>query len=110
MGGYDDAEILRADRRSDADDASGRADDAGLGRSTLLARTVSDGSYPATAKVFYACEILGLLGTEAEGASGVVAAVAGSKVFARNLGGGVPPAGTEVIITRIPHRWVFQYD
>lgn len=106
----EDAEILRYDRQADNDAVSGRLDDAGLGRSAILARTISDGSYPATAKVFYACEILGVLGTEEEGEPGVVAAVSGSKVFARNLGGSVPPVGTEILIERIPYRWVFQYD
>jgi|SRR5579883_2593601 len=79
------------------------------GSPCLVARTTTLTTYPSTAQVFYACEPLTVLGAEVEGGLGVVSVMPGT-FFALNLGGTVPPVGTEVLVSFTGNRWVFRYD
>jgi hypothetical protein len=76
---------------------------------TLLARTTSLGSYPATAACYYACNPVSVLGTEVVGGSGMLAIEPGT-FFALNLGSTVPPTGTDILVTFVGNRWAFRYD
>jgi hypothetical protein len=78
------------------------------GSPSVLAQTVSLGSYPTAALSYFACTPLGLLGAEVEGSMGVTAS-AGSNFFAVNLGSVIPPPGTQVLCTFVGNRWVFRY-
>jgi hypothetical protein len=79
-----------------------------VGSPSLLAQTLSLGSYPTSAMAFFAVTPMGLLGTEAEGSTGVTAS-AGGTFFALNLGPAIPPVGTQVLVTFVGNRWVFSY-
>ena len=74
-----------------------------------LARTKMISSYPTGPLAMYGMEPLVLLGAEAEGNAGVVSGD-GSTFYALNLGSGSPPAGTQVIVSAVAHRWCFRYD
>lgn len=105
----DDARRLRD--RADSRAAALTRDPRGSlrGAPVLLARTKVHASYPATAAVYYACETQGILGAEAEGGPGVLS-TNGDTVYAFNLGSGVPPQGTPVVLTFVGNRWVFRHD
>ena len=105
----DDSKRLRL--RGDALDEDVERQDADppIGPPTLLAKTTTLATYPTTAQCFFACLPLTLLGTEAEGAPGAISA-GDSPFFALNLGGSIPPSGTQIVTTFVGNRWVFRYD
>lgn len=76
---------------------------------SLLARTVAISMYPTSGQCFFACQPVALLGTESEGAQGVISTRSGS-FFAFNLGSSSPPVGTLILATFADSRWVFYYD
>jgi hypothetical protein len=75
----------------------------------MIARTVSLGSYPATAGRYFACHPLTILGVEAEGGLGLLT-TEDATFFALNLGSTIPPAGTAILVTFVGNRWAFRYD
>lgn len=91
------------------DETKRRDVDPSLSPPSLLARTTTIATYPTAAQVFYACQPLQILGTEVEGAGGLVS-VSNSNFFALNLGGTIPPPGTQILTTFVGNRWVFRYD
>jgi hypothetical protein len=78
------------------------------GSLSLLAQTLSLGSYPTSAAAYYACTPLGLLGTETEGSAGVTAS-AGATFFAFNTGSAIPPPGTQILVSQVGSRFVFSF-
>jgi hypothetical protein len=107
MGTFDDAEILRSEADDDRAERSRVRESGTSGGRALLAKTKTVTTYPTVANRFYACEIQGLLGTEAEGSTGTLAA--GRTVYAYNLGATIPASGTQVLLTEVPYRWVFRH-
>jgi hypothetical protein len=74
----------------------------------LLCVTTTVTTYPTTANVFYGLIPQALLGTESEGAAGVL--TPGTiHIFGLNLGASVPPPGTQVLAEYVGNRWVFRY-
>jgi hypothetical protein len=80
-----------------------------FGSPSTLAQTTTISTYPTTAQSYFACLPLMLLGTEKEGAAGVLT-LGSATFFALNLGSTVPPSGTQVLTTFVGSRWVFRYD
>ena len=99
--------ILR--ERSLAKEVTRQESDPPIGAPSLLACTKVLTSYPTAASCFFACQPLTLLGPEVEGGSGVVTGL-DTTFLALNLGGAVPPIGTQVLATFVGNRWVFRYD
>lgn len=104
-------EELRLRRRDDdaEDDVSQASPSAAGGSLSVLGTTSVAASYPTIAGRFYVITINQILGTESEGATATFANQPGT-IAAYNLGSAVPPLGTTVICTYVPHRWVFRYD
>ena len=75
----------------------------------IVAQTKMVMTYPTVAQRFYACKPVAILGPEVEGGPGTVTADS-STVFALNVGAGVPPVGTSLILTYCGNRWVFVYN
>jgi hypothetical protein len=105
----DDLKRLSSRETALADDVKRRDSDPSLGSPSVLARTTTLLAYPTSAQCFYACQPLAVLGTEAEGAPGAVSPES-STFFALNLGGTIPPPGSQVVATFVGNRWVFRYD
>jgi hypothetical protein len=109
MNAYDEAKRLRV-RESVLTEISTRGpSDQTSGPPCMVARTVSLGSYPTTATCFYACNPITVLGTEAEDGPSILTTEA-CTLFALNLGSTIPPAGTDILVTFVRHRWAFRYD
>jgi hypothetical protein len=77
---------------------------------SMLLKTTTATTYPTAAGLAYACVPSRAGGTEAEGSTPTFAD--GTRIlYAINLGGAIPPAGTRVIATSVAGgRWVFRYD
>jgi hypothetical protein len=106
---YDDARRLRGDDL-DADDELSRRPAAVEGASRrFLAKTKTVTSYPTAAGKFYAMETQDVLGTQSEGSAATFSGQ-GDTFYALNLGSAIPPVGTIVEVTHVPHRFVFRYD
>lgn len=104
----DDA-IRERHAQADAADEYGRDDtppDRGAAR--VCGATVRVGTYPTTARCFYAVEEYDLSGDEVEGGPGTETAT-GRIYYAFNHGTAIPPEGTKVVLTEVPHRWTFRY-
>ena len=80
-----------------------------LGNPSVLAITTTDARYPTNAQAYYALIPQSLTGTETEGSGGVLTALY-PHFFALNIGGTVPPSGTQVVCTFCSNRWVFNYN
>lgn len=83
--------------------------DTPAGGQAIVLRTKSAGSYPATARSYFACALVELGGVEAEGSAASLGAVAAT-VYALNVGGKIPPVGTYVVAIVQDGRFGFQYD
>lgn len=105
----DDATRLFTREVALTDDVKRRDSDPTLGLPSVLAGTTTLKTYPTAAQSYYACRPLMVLGAEVEGGPGDVTA-SSSTFFALNLGSAVPPAGSQVVATRVDDRWVFRYD
>jgi hypothetical protein len=105
----DDDDRLFTRESALADDLIRRDSDPVLGPPSLLASTTTFRIYPTTAQCFYACLPLALFGAEVEGGPGITTAGA-APFYALNLGGAIPPPGTQVVSTLVGNRWVFRYD
>jgi hypothetical protein len=79
------------------------------GSESMVARTVSLGSYPTTAQSYFALNPITVLGAEVEGGSATLTAEPGI-FFALNIGSTIPPTGTDLLVTFIGNRWAFRYD
>ena len=91
----------------DAPIAGGRA--AASASPLLVAQTKTLTTYPTAAQRFFACRPVVVLGAEVEGGLGAITADP-STVLALNLGSGIPPAGTSVVLIYCANRWVFIYN
>ena len=109
MSHYDEAKRLRVRDDAIADTLSVVPQTLDSGSPCLIAQTTKLKVYPAGAGQFYACEPVAVLGAETEGGQAVFTPHT-STFFALNLGGAVPPQGTNIIATFIGNRWVFRYD
>lgn len=83
-------------------------------RSTILAKTKTISSYPATANVFYGMEPIEISNTTvSEGASGTITNL-GTTFYAYNFGSTVPPTGTYVVCGMVSSAsgpfFAFRYD
>ncbi len=79
-----------------------------VGASALVCRTVSQGSYPTVAGRYYSVEAVQVGGTETEGATPSFTTIS-APFRAANLGNGVPPVGTIVLVVLAGNRQVFTY-
>jgi hypothetical protein len=109
MNQVDDARRLFSREGALADDVRRRDSDPTLGAPSLLALTTTLRVYPTAPQSYYACLPLTVLGPEVEGGPGTVSP-GSTAFFALNLGGTVPPSGTQVVTTFVGNRWVFRYD
>jgi hypothetical protein len=105
----DDAQRLRIDDALARDEATRDAPPRAAGSRSVVATTTTVTTYPTAAARFYAVTPQAVLGAETEGGSGSVSALSGT-FYALNLGGTVPPNGTQVLCTFVEYRWVFRYD
>lgn len=105
----DEAKRLRVRGDSLAADLIRGLPSPGQGAPCLVARTTRVATYPTGARSYFACTPVTVLGTEAEGAVAELTTLAAG-FFALNLGGTVPPQGTDVVATFVGNRWVFRYD
>jgi hypothetical protein len=109
MSAYDDAKRLRIRGSVLAEESLRSPSSESWGAPSLVAQTISLGSYPATAASFYACCPRTVFGPEIEGGAGTLSTQAG-RFFALNLGSTIPPTGTDLLVTFVGNRWVFRYD
>ena len=109
MRNYDEAKRLRIRDDVIADGLSVLSHTLDSGSPCLVVQTTKLLVYPVGAQQYFACQPVAVLGAEAEGGQAAFTPHA-STFFALNLGGAVPPQGTNVIATFIGNRWVFRYD
>jgi hypothetical protein len=100
--------LLLARARDLGDELSNLPQDTGGSPDNLLCVTAVFTTYPTTASAFFYVIPVALLGTQAEGSPGTTTPDP-SGFFAFNLGSTVPPNGTQVLVSRVPNRWVFPY-
>ena len=95
MNLYDEATKLRIRESALTEDSVRWLSDQVGGSPSMVARTVSLGSYPTSPSRYYACIPITVLGSEVQGGSGVLTAEPGT-FFALNLGStdSPPPART----------------
>ncbi len=105
----DEAERLRVRDGALADGLSLAPDLNDPGTPCLVARTTTIATYPTAAQRFYACSPVAVLGPEVEGGAAALSPLA-STFFALNLGGTVPPPGTDLVVAFVGNRWVFRHD
>jgi hypothetical protein len=79
------------------------------GTPCLVAQTTQISAYPTSAKSFFACSPVAVLGAEAEGGQAALTPLS-PVFFALNLGTAIPPQGADVIVSFVGNRWVFRYD
>jgi hypothetical protein len=106
---YDEAKRLRVRDEAIADNLSVLPFIMDAGSPCMIAQTTKLSIYPSTAQQFFACQPVAVLGTETEGSQAIFTTHA-STFLALNLGGTVPPQGTNVIASFTGNRWVFRYD
>ena len=102
--------VLRARVEALEEGLARLAVDEGLTGAARVAVTVSAGSYPtgSGAMKMFAVRGVDVTGTEAEGVVGTE--TTDSAVFyAVNVGTGLPPVGTKLIVTQVPNLWAFRY-
>lgn len=80
-----------------------------VGADVFLGQTTQITTYPTQAQAYYAVEIVELGGAEVEGGAGDITGT-GEQVLAYNTGSAIPPSGTLVVVTEVPHRFVFHFD
>ena len=76
---------------------------------TGVAITQTQSSYPAAAGRFYACKLVSVAGTEAEGNTPTYTSY-GPYFWAVNIGRSIPPTGTVVDFAQQDGILYFQYD
>ena len=104
-----DAERLRAEAQDQEDELTREGFAEPHGAPTFVGTTTTITTYPTAAQAFYALTVQrSVTGAETEGGPGTLTS-AGATVLALNVGGTVPPPGTNVIATFVPYRWVFRY-
>lgn len=109
MTDQDDAKRLSRWGESLAGDLQRLGQDAPVGAPSILAKTRVSTSYPTSARAFYSCAPVILLGSEVEGGTGTFAD-GDSPFLALNLGSKAPPPGTYLLVTFVADRWVFRHD
>jgi hypothetical protein len=75
---------------------------------SVLGQTATKTTYPTVANAVYFINTANLDGSDAEGSTATFVLDSGS-LFALNLGGTVPPVGTNVVVTSAGGRWVFRF-
>ncbi len=88
--------------------ATAESRDGSAGCQAIVLRTKTVNTYPTSAGSFYACDVVTVGGTEAEGSAGSFAAA--GTVYALNVGTKKPPTGTRVVASLQDGRFIFQYD
>jgi hypothetical protein len=99
-------------RRLDEIDALSdeRPDGPGLGAVAVVGVTATDGAYPVSANSMFRIDAELVVCSEKEGAEASFSGL-GSRVYAANIGTGVPPLGTKVVAWLVDGgRLVFQFD
>ena len=109
MSNRDEAKRLRVRDDAIAGDLGAGPYLADPGTPCLVARTTKVNAYPTSAKSFFACSPVAVLGAESEGGQATLTALP-PVFFALNLGGAIPTQGTDVIASFVGTRWVFRYD
>lgn len=102
--------VLRARVEALEESLARLADDSGLTGAAKVAQTVSLGSYPtgSGAMKVFAVRGVDVTGDESEGVVGTETPDA-QTFFAVNVGTGLPPVGTRLIVTQVPNLWAFRY-
>ncbi len=109
MSNLDEAKRLRIRDENFSDELSRAMTFPSPGAPCLVARTTKLAVYPITARQYFACAPVAVMGNEAEGSAAILSPLP-TTFFAINLGGSVPPLGTDVVTTFVGNRWVFRYD
>jgi hypothetical protein len=76
---------------------------------SVLGTTAVKVTYPTTANCVYFLTTGQIDAQDTEGATATIAPDSGS-LFALNLGTGIPPVGTPVVVTTVGGRNVFRFD
>lgn len=109
MSNRDDAKRLRVRDDAIAGDLSAAPYLADPGTPCHVAQTTRVSTYPTAARSFFACSPVAVLGAETEGGPATLTSLT-PIFYALNLGGAIPPQGTDVIASFVGNRWVFRYD
>lgn len=109
MSNRDEAKRLRVREDAIAGDLSVVPNLADPGTPCLVAQTTRLTTYPTSARSFFACSPVAVLGAETEGSPATLTPLT-PIFYALNLGAVVPPQGTDVIASFVGNRWVFRYD
>jgi len=80
------------------------------GTPARVAQTKAISAYPTTPNVCYSVSPLAIDGPETEGASAAFTADLSTTLYAYNIGTGVPPIGSKVLVESLRGRYVFRYD
>ena len=105
-----DARVLR-DRMRFSDDALDRAAVADpFASAAAVGVTTMVTTYPTTANAYYAFNPGIITGLETEGTAATPAPDATTVYMALNVGSGIPPIGTPIVIHAVGGRWVFRFD
>ena len=78
------------------------------GSGAAVLHTFTETTYPTSAGSFYACKIVSLDGTEAEGDTPTFTDE--DTVYAYNVGSTIPASGSYVVGHAVAGRWVFRWD
>lgn len=109
MNSRDDLRRLR-DRQDDYDAALAAGPDrTAPGPPRRVAKTTSDGAYPAARGKFFKLQEVVLTGTESEGTEYTVTDT-DTTFYAAHIGDAVPKQGTLVEAVWVPYRWVMLFD
>jgi hypothetical protein len=80
------------------------------GTAALIVQTTTVTTYPTAAGEFYACNPVGIDGSETEGGAATYTADSAQVIYCLNVGTAVPPNGTNVLASAVGGRWCFRYD
>ena len=78
------------------------------GSGAALLHTFTETTYPTSAGSFYACKIVSIDGTEAEGDTPTFTDE--DTVYAYNVGTTIPPTGSYVVGHAVGGKWVIRWD
>lgn len=104
-GGYGEDRLSRDRLAELADALDAVSTEAEVGAAVALVATATESAYPSSIAAFYACTVLGLTGTEAEGEPGGTPTQAAT-IYCFNVGTTIPGVGTKLLAVQVGDRWV----
>jgi len=103
-------EIYFRDKILELKDQLDTLDNPSEGSVSALVQTITETAYPTTPSSFFAVSPLLVDGAEREGVLASFTPDPARIFYAFNLGTGVPPVSTKLIVTSTGGRWTFRWD